>query len=111
MTQQTLTLEMVSNLQRYEELKSKVKECEDEIKKLQPIIMSIVPEDKELLTDKGFFYLQKRSTWKFSEAVEAEEEKLEQMKLDEKGKGIAKAEIKNTLYYKTGRPEVRETVE
>ncbi len=102
-----MTPAQIADLQRYEQLKGVVKEAEAELKKLQPLIITFVPEDKELLTDKGYFYIQKRSTWKYSESVEAEEEKLEQMKTDEKAKGIAEASYTNTLYYKSGRPEVR----
>ena len=103
-----LTPEQKANFNRYEVLKGTIKEAEDELKKLQPLIIPLVPEDKELLTPNGYFYIQKRSSYKYSEALEAEEEKLEQHKADEKAKGIAEVTFKNTLYYKTGRPEPRE---
>lgn len=100
-----------SYFKRYEHLKGIVKEAEAELKKLQPFILPLVPEDKEFVTEKGYFYIQKRATWKFSDEVEAEEEKLEQMKAGEKAKGIAEAMYTDTLVYRTGRPEIREKVE
>lgn len=103
-----MTPEQQSNFNRYEELKGIIKEAEAEVKKLQPMIIPLVPEDKELLTEKGYFYVQKRATWKYSEACEAEAEKLKQMEADEKAKGIAEASYSSTLYYKSGRPEPRE---
>ena len=89
-------------------MKGTIKEAEEELKKLQPLILPLVPEDKELLTPTGYFYIQKRSSYKYSDALEAEEEKLEKMKTEEKAKGIAEVSFKSTLYYKTGRPEPRE---
>lgn len=106
-----LTPEQQSNFNRYEELKGIIKEAEAEIKKLQPSILPIVPEDKEMLTDNGYFYIQKRPKWTFSEQLTLAEEALKESKEDEIAKGIATAEYTNTLYYKTGRPKPAKELE
>lgn len=78
------------------------------MKKLQPLILPLVPEDKELLTEKGYFYIQMRPNWTYTEETEMMEERLKSIKKDEVAKGIATAEYSPTLYYKSGRPEPRE---
>jgi MinD-like ATPase involved in chromosome partitioning or flagellar assembly len=103
-----MTPEQQANFNRYEELKEIVKQAEKEIKTLAPLILPLVPEDKELLTQKGYFYVQKRPTWTFSEELQEFGETLKKKEEEEKAKGIATVEYKGTLYYKSGRPEPRE---
>lgn len=78
------------------------------MKKLQPSILPLVPEDKELLTEKGYFYIQKRPTWTYTHATELAAEALKETQKEEIAKGLATAEYKPTLYYKSGRPEPRD---
>lgn len=100
-----MTPDQLSNLQRYENLKIEIREREEEIERLKPLILPLIPEDKELLTEKGYFYIQNRPVWIFTEDVENKEKELKKLKASEKARGIATQEPSPTLYYKSGRPE------
>ena len=86
--------------EEYEELKLQAKEIEEKLKELQPIVMAAVPEGKEIAANHGVFYLQNRSTWKYSAKLQAVESDLKDQKKEEQAKGIAEATVQSTLYYK-----------
>ena len=89
----------------YEQLKIKSREIEERLKILQPIVLSIVPEGKNVMASEGYFYTQVRNKWKFSQTVEKAEEDVEKLKDQEKADGTAEAIPSLTLYYKTGEPK------
>jgi len=93
---------------QYEEAKLEIRRLEVICKELQPTILSIVPEGKNVLGEKGYFYIQKRPKWKYTAMVTKAEEDLEKMMEDEKARGEAVVSYTPTLYYKEGSPEKRE---
>ena len=88
-------------LQKYESLKLQIKEAEEVIKELQPDIIDAIPEDKEVAGEFGYFVVQDRPKWEFSEAVKEAELVVKKLKKEEKAKGVATATPRPTLYYKT----------
>lgn len=103
--------DQLSSLQRYETLKLEIKEREEELERLKPVVLPLIPEDKELLTEKGYFYIQNRPTWTFTKSVEDHEKELKKMKAQEKARGIATSVDVPTLYYAVGRPKPRPETE
>ncbi len=97
--------ETTSAFLEYEELKSKAKFIEKRLKELQPLIMPHIPEGKEIQGKSGKFYIQARTTYKFSANVENAQAKVDELKAEEKAKGIATAQVSETLYYKEESPE------
>lgn len=87
----------------YEELKLQAKEIEEKLKELQPIVMAEVPEGKEIAANHGVFFIQNRSTWKYSVKLQAKEKDLKEDKEEEKAKGVAEATVQPTLYYKVNK--------
>lgn len=92
-------------MQKYEEAKLDMRKLESVIKELQPIILSHIPEDVNVTTDRGYFYVQKKASWKYSDAVKKAEEEIDKMKEEEVARGDARAEYKNILYYREGAPK------
>lgn len=89
----------------YEELKTRIRSDEERVKELVPLLLPLVPEDKELQGEKGYFYIQKRPEWTFSSEVKSREADVKKLKEEEKARGVAKVSYAPTLYYKSGRPE------
>ena len=88
---------MTDKLQRYFELKTKIRALETEIEELQPEIINYVAlesEKQELKTPFGTFKLKRSDKWEYSEQLTEQEkhlkDKLKVMKKDEEIKGIAK---------------------
>lgn len=91
--------------EEYEDLMIKKREIETRLDEIKPYLIPAVPEDKNLVTERGYFYIQKRSSWKFSPAVDQADKALKKMQADEKRDGTATATYAETLYYKTGEPK------
>lgn len=103
-----MTNEQQKAFEEYEQLKIEIREREARLEILKPIILPLVPEDKEMLTEKGYFYIQKKSKWKYSKELENKEKDLKKEKKREEAEGIAEVEYTPVLYYKTGIPEEKE---
>jgi len=94
---------------RYEDIKTEIRKLETEAEEIAPKIISLVPEDKELQGEKGYFYIQKRNKWKYSPALTNAEKKLKEDKKREEADGTAEATATPVLYYKSGTiPEKKE---
>ena len=92
-------------LKEYEQWKGVAREAEAKIKELAPQILPLIPEDKEVEGDAGFFYIQKRPKWSYSEGVKTEEESLKKRKAQEEADGTAKVSYTPILYYKSKKDE------
>ena len=90
---------------RYEQLKLEIKERETELDELKPVVEKCVPEDEELVTEKGYFYIQKRPRYTFSDNVEELRKSLKRQEENEIKTGEAKVDYMNVLYYKVGKPK------
>jgi hypothetical protein len=84
----------------YESLKLEARRIDTRLEELKPAILEAIPEGKEITTEQGVFSVQKRTTWKYSPAVEATEKELKKMKAEEQAKGTATGTEVPTLYYK-----------
>jgi len=91
-------------LLRYEEAKLKIKEYEAVVEELKPTILQLVPDDTNVQTEKGYFFLQRKAKWKYTPQTEAIEKDLKERKKDEEAKGDATAEYSRILVYKEGQP-------
>lgn len=95
--------------EEYEERKTRMRVDDERIKELVPILLPFVPEDKELQGEKGYFYIQKRPVWTYSEDVKKLEAAVKKAQGEEKAKGVATVDYVPTLYYKSGRPDEDES--
>lgn len=98
-------IEIIDKMKRYEDLKIEVKKMTEEIDLLKEEIQPYIPEDKEVQSDRGYFYIQKRPTWKYSPEVDEKEKDLKKLKAHEQAAGIAEVTMVPTLYYKEGAPD------
>ncbi len=92
--------EVKDNFERYEALKIEAKKIECQLKELQPLILAHVPEGVEVQLTYGKIYTQARTTWEFSPNVEKAQAEVDELKKEEKAKGIATGKVTQTLYYK-----------
>lgn len=95
----------------YEQLKIKQREIEERLEILHPIVSSIIPEGQNVMMKEGYFYIQPRREWKFSENVKQAEKNLKTLKENEKADGTATYKESPTLYYRSGTPEEHEVKE
>lgn len=100
--------ETLNAFKEYEELKVKEREVTARLEELKPLIMPHVPEDKELQCDKGYFYLQSRTAYKYSTLVVNMDKELKEMKKMEERTGAAEPVTTPVLYYRSGKPEEKE---
>ncbi len=101
---ESLTPEQV--LAKYENLKIQERAIKAEMEELEPALEEIIPrlpEDQEIQGAQGYFFIQKRPTWKFSETVNQKEAELKKLKSEEQAKGIAIPKYKPILYYKSSK--------
>lgn len=84
-----MTPQTIEKMKRYEVLKLQIKELENELDMLKPDIISEIPEETEVKTEKGVFILQKRRVWKYSPATVEEEAALKAAKKREEADGTA----------------------
>lgn len=91
-------------LLRYEEAKLKIKELEAVVDELKPEVLALIPEDSNVQTERGYFFKQKKAKWTYTEATQAKEAEVKQLKKDEEAKGDATAEYSSILVYKEGQP-------
>lgn len=103
--EQPIPADVQDKMVRYEALKIQVREAEDEMERLRPEISAHIPFGKNVVTEKGYFYLQARSKYTYSEAVQIAEKNIKKHKKEEEANGIATEEKTYSLYYKTGQPE------
>ena len=89
--------------EQYENLKLEIKEAEEKLAELKPIIIDNIPDDKEIQAKHGIFLIQKRAVWKYSEQVKDLEIEVKELKKEEQAKGIADKEEIPTLYYKVNK--------
>lgn len=91
-------------LLRYEEAKLKIKEMEAIVEELKPQLLTLIPDDTNVQTEKGYFFLQRKAKWTYTPQTQAIEEDLKKRKKDEEAKGDATAEYSRILFYKEGEP-------
>jgi predicted RNase H-like nuclease (RuvC/YqgF family) len=78
------------SFQRYEQLKQQIKELENEIVMLQPLVMAYMSEDEKVETESGSFVLQSRSVYEYSPYTQELEQKIKNLKKEEIADGTAK---------------------
>jgi len=86
-----------SKMFRYEEIKLSMKELEAELEELKPILLEIIPVDKELEAKFGSFVLKARPKWEYSLPTQGFEKELKETKKREEADGTAK-EIPGTPF-------------
>jgi hypothetical protein len=95
----------------YEQLKIKEREIKERLEILHPIVSTFIPEGQNVQMKEGYFYIQMRKTWKFSETATQAKKNLKTMEESEKADGTATAKEEPTLYYRSGTPEEHEIKE
>lgn len=91
-----------TKLEKYAELKTLEKRVKAEIAELGPVIKTMLADagaDK-VESDFGLFTLKSVPVWKYSAAVEEAEKKVDDLKADEKARGVAVAEPRVDLMFK-----------
>ena len=96
---------LVVLLEGYEVAKIKIKEWEEEIKKLQPQILELMPLDKEISATQGIFVIQQQSTWSYSPIHHKIKKELKSQEEMEKANGVAKVKTIDVLYYRQNKKE------
>lgn len=88
---------MTDKLQRYYELKTKIRSLTTELEDLQPEIINYIGlevENEELKTQFGTFKLKRSVKWAYSDRLVEQEQlmkdKIKVLKKDEEFKGVAK---------------------
>lgn len=89
----------------YEELKVTVRKAEKRMKELQPSIIPLVPEGTEIQGAEGYFYVQPKARWQYSESLRKDEDALKKRKEKEQAQGVAKATFSPVLYYRGNEEE------
>ena len=92
-------------LEQYETAKLETRKFEGIIAALQPQILKLLPEDQEVATKQGVFFIQKRPTWKYSSSHESMKNVLKEKEKMEIADGTAKATYKSILYYRENKKE------
>lgn len=95
----TFTEEQKQKFHRYEEIKNKIAELDEEAKNIAPEIIGLIPDAGEVKGSSGVFTVQKRTAWKYSQPTEALEKQLKDAKKEEIAKGLADGEETLVLYY------------
>jgi len=91
---------------RYEEIKLKIKELEQEAAILAEVIVEEVPADTELALKQGTLSLASRSKWTYSPALTSLEKDVKVRQKDEQQRGVAVEEKgKPYLIYRTNKDE------
>ncbi len=80
----------IALLHEYEDLKLTIKEAEDRLDVLKPLLIPIIPEDKELKTAKGTFTLKSKPKWRYSPDTTALGVHLKEKQEEEIANGTAK---------------------
>lgn len=93
--QETLTL-----FNEYEQIKLDIKKLENRLDEIKPVIIEFVPEDKIIELQNGHIYSQVKTDWKFSESVDLKKKEMDDLKSEEKAKGIATPSYSKILFYK-----------
>jgi len=83
---------------RYEELKLKAKEVEEELKKLALDLVQVVKPGETVLGHSGKFTVRETTRWEYSDDVK-------RLQVEEKAKGIAKPVTSTALYYNPDKKE------
>ncbi len=92
------TLDARQALQRYQELKNTIRTAEQEMAKLEPLIIEHLQEQGgKLKTDTASFSVSKRSRWEYSEQVTSLSDALKERKKLERDEGIA-TQLEPTTY-------------
>lgn len=79
-------------LQAYESLKRQEKSIKQQLEELKPLVLDIVPEDKEIALEFGTIVRSPgRISWKYSTQIKQREEALKEDKKLEEQNGTAKA--------------------
>lgn len=81
----------IGKFKRYEEIKIEIKTLEAEADELKPELISLIPEDNAVETDRGSFTLKRRTKWVYSPETTQAEKNLKETKKTEEQTGIAKA--------------------
>ena len=100
MTQEELKLSDINEnfLNHYCDLKNRIKKCESEIDEMKDEVFVIVDSHGTTVsTDCGDFYINKKNTFKYSDAVVDLEKKLKAMKKEEEENKMA--QIVNTVSF------------
>jgi len=84
----------------YETLKIQAKVIDSRLDELRPTIMNHVPLDEEVMADRGKFYLQSKTSWKYSQSVTDAVEEVDKLKAQEKADGTAEGNTTQVLIYK-----------
>ena len=103
--------EQTKLFEEYEQLKIMIRDAEKRIEEIKPDIVDLVPVDKEMLTEQGYFYIQMKDKWTYSPSLQEEEKNLKAKKKKEEADGTATSTQSKVLYYKTGKPEEKEVGE
>lgn len=94
-----LSKENIEHLKSYEILKLREQEIKDELEKLKPKILEIIPVGNVLEGANGSFSVRERVSWEYSPVVEEMEIKLKEQKKEEQARGAAKKVETSTVYY------------
>lgn len=91
-----------TKLEKYAELKIKIKEMEQEVKEMMPEILSdmLMADIDKVETDAGNFIVEQRKVWKFSEELDNMKQILKDQEKEEMANGIAEFEFKKILMFK-----------
>lgn len=91
--------------EEYAALKEEIRIREARLEELKTIILPLVPDDKEIQLESGYFYVQMKSKWTYTEATQLAEKELKKIKKKEEAHGLAKNTPMRVLYYRSGKIE------
>lgn len=90
------------NFALYAQLKKQEKAVEEELKRLQPLLIAEMEEAKadKVDSEQGTFTLSAKKKWSYSEAVDRIEANLKEVKKTEQATGTAKYEESKYLVFR-----------
>lgn len=97
-------------LQRYAELKLQEKSLKEEISALGTDLKAEMAAENvdKVTSDFGNFSLKPVNVWKYSEEVDKLEEKVDELKKEEKANGKATSEVRTDLVFTSLKPKASE---
>ena len=86
--------------QQYAKIKNQIKALEAEAKELEPQIVEDMGEEKSISTTIGSFYITKRKSWTYSQALNELASGLRIKQIMEQSNGTAKSKESQSLIFK-----------
>jgi len=95
----------MNSLKKYAEIKISISQLEEKLKELKPQVLEILEKEKNIKTDLGQFALTTLTRWTYTDKIKTLNEAVKIAKIEEEEKGLATAEISQSIRFVTNKNE------